>query len=726
MLLPMLASAAVEKNGIYYNLDDRTGTAEVTQHPNDDYQGAISIPDKVEIEGTEYSVTSIGEGAFYYCSSLTSITIPNSVTSIGESAFEGCSGLTSITIPNSVTSIGHYAFCACSGLTSITIPNSVTSIGVAAFFECSGLTSVTIGNSVTSIGYYAFFCCSGLTSVTIGNSVTSIGGYAFFGCSSLTSITIPNSVTSIGGYSAFSFCSALLNFYCHAENVPTTESEVFYGSDIANATLHVPAGSVSAYQAAEPWNQFGTIVGIEETNGVSLDKSEVVIKKNKTVTLKATVTPETLADKSVTWKSSDTKIATVTSDGTVKGVKTGTVTITCTSVATGAKATCKVTVATITLDQTNVVVKKNKTVTLTPTVYPTTLEDKSVKWKSSDKTIATVSSSGKVKGVKTGTATITCTSVATGLSATCKVTVGTVTLDQTKIVVRKNKTVTLTPTVYPTTLEDKSVKWESSDKTIATVSSNGTVKGVKTGMVTITCTSVATGLSATCKVIVGTITLNKSEVTVKKNKTVTLTPTVYPTTLEDKSVTWKSSDETIATVASDGTVKGVKYGTATITCTSNATGLSTTCTVTVGTVFLNIAEVTIHNGRSVTLTPTIYPETLEDQSVTWKSSDKTVATVTSDGKVKGVNVGTATITCTSVATGLSSTCKVTVIEFAGARFVYEDDDEVTGIEIVETPAIKEPVDVYDLGGRQVLKRVTTLDGLPAGVYIVNGKKMLKK
>ena len=207
----------------------------------------------------------------------------------------------------------------------------------------------------------------------------------------------------------------------------------------------------------------------------------------------------------------------------------------------------------------------------------------------------------------------------------------------------------------------------------------------------------------------------------------TLTPTVYPTTLEDKSVTWKSSDETIATVASDGTVKGVKYGTATITCTSVATGLSTTCTVTVGTVYLNIAEVTIHNGRSVTLTPTIYPETLEDQSVTWKSSDKTVATVTSSGKVTGVNVGTATITCTSVATGLSSTCKVTVIEFAGARFVYEDDADVTGIEALEeNPAVEGPFDVYDLGGRQVLKRVTSLDGLPAGVYIVNGKKILKK
>ena len=154
------------------------------------------------------SVTSIGGGAFSDCSSLTSITIPNSVTSIKNAAFYGCSSLTSIPIPNSVTSIGEYTFYGCSRLTSITIPNSVTSIGDYAFAYCSSLTSVTIGNSVTSIGSQAFSGCSSLTSVTIGNSVTSIGDYAFYECSSLTSITIPNSVTSIGQY-AFEYCTSL-------------------------------------------------------------------------------------------------------------------------------------------------------------------------------------------------------------------------------------------------------------------------------------------------------------------------------------------------------------------------------------------------------------------------------------------------------------------------------------------------------------------------------------
>jgi len=158
MLLPMLASAAVEKNGIYYNLDDGTRTAEVTSHPNE-YQGAVTIPEKVDIDGTEYSVTSIGEDAFSNCLGLTSITIPSSVMSIGDIAFCSCSNLTSITIANGLTSIGEGAFDGCTSLTSITIPNSVTSIGNCAFSNCSGLTSITIPNSVTSIGEGAFQEC---------------------------------------------------------------------------------------------------------------------------------------------------------------------------------------------------------------------------------------------------------------------------------------------------------------------------------------------------------------------------------------------------------------------------------------------------------------------------------------------------------------------------------------------------------------------------------------
>ena len=154
------------------------------------------------------SVTTIGNYAFYGCSSLTSVEIGDSVTTIGSYAFSSCSRLTSVVVPDSVTTIGDYAFEGCSSLTSVEIGDSVTTIGSYAFSSCSSLTSIEIGDSVTTIGSYAFSGCSKLTSVEISDSVTSIGERAFYGCSSLTSIEIPEGVTSIG-YEAFYACSKL-------------------------------------------------------------------------------------------------------------------------------------------------------------------------------------------------------------------------------------------------------------------------------------------------------------------------------------------------------------------------------------------------------------------------------------------------------------------------------------------------------------------------------------
>ena len=206
-LVVLISQAATQINGIYYVFDNSTQTAYVTSNPNK-YSGSIIIPSTVTYNDKSYSVTSIGDRAFYECSDLTSIDIPNSVTSIGSHAFFKCSKLTSIIIPTNVTSIGKWAFAYCSKLADITIPNSVTSIENNTFYQCTKLSSIIIPNSVTNIGYEAFYFCSNLTTVTFSNSVTSIGSYAFKDCKNLTSVTFSNSVTSIGSY-AFENCSNL-------------------------------------------------------------------------------------------------------------------------------------------------------------------------------------------------------------------------------------------------------------------------------------------------------------------------------------------------------------------------------------------------------------------------------------------------------------------------------------------------------------------------------------
>ena len=735
VFLPMMASAEnVEIKGICYNVIIKAKKAEVVRRQSSRYSGNVVIPKSITYDGVTCKVTTISDNAFSSCDELTSVTIPSSVTDIGKHAFSGCEKLTSVTIPNSVTSMGGSAFYNCSGLTSvtigsgltmiensafngctslttvtiangvsainnyafencvkltsvklpnsllgigqdvfyncrslksITIPNSVTFIGDEAFSECIGLTSVTIGNSVTYIGDNAFEKCTSLKSVTIPNSVTYLGSMLFTECSSLTSATIGNNVTEIG-YGIFYYCTSLKSVII-PNSVTALGEGAFYGcSSLASVTI---GNSVKVLE-------YGTFYQCNSLTSVNIPNSVTDINNHAFYECK--------------------KLAVV-------GIGTG-----IERIASNAFEKCE------RLEDVYCFAEK------VPSASSYSFKDCYIEY-------ATLHlPAGSLDAYKARIPW-------SGFMDKVQIT-GKVKLNKTELSIQKDKTETLIPKFSPASYPDQSVTWKSSDKNVVLVTSAGKIKGLKAGTATITCTSASTGTKATCKVTVvdGGVKLNKTKATIEKGKTMTLTATVTPSTLSDKSVTWKSSNKKVATVSSKGKVKGVKAGTATITCTSKATGLSATCEVTVGYVKLDQTEVTVKAGKAVTLKATVYPSSLEDRSVTWKSSNTKVATVSSKGKVKGVKAGTATITCTSKATGLKTTCIVTVTAAAGSRSLDGDgDDELTGIEevterLTESPAVAEPFDVFDLGGRKVLHQVTSLDGLPDGIYIVKGKKILKK
>jgi hypothetical protein len=184
------------------------------------------------------NVTDIAYGAFYYCTGLSSVTIPNSVSVIEGSAFMG-SSLASVIIPDSVTIIEGSAFCYCTSLTDLKIGNGVTVIGPLAFESCTSLTSISIPDSVTSIADQVFSFCTSLANVTINNGVTMIGSDMFQNCTSLTNVTIGYGVTSIG-YGALISCTSLQSV-CFRGNAPGTNSDVFGGCP--SATVYYLPGT---------------------------------------------------------------------------------------------------------------------------------------------------------------------------------------------------------------------------------------------------------------------------------------------------------------------------------------------------------------------------------------------------------------------------------------------------------------------------------------------------
>ena len=298
LLCSTVASAYdFEVDGIFYNITDSYNfTVEVT-YENNSYTGDVVIPSTVTYNNEVYSVTSIGSSSFSGCSSLASITIPNSVTSIGNYAFDGCKGLKNLIVEdgdndlllgyaNNVivnnVKLGLFRelplesvylgrniisnalfmdyFGSCHNLKSVVIGNTVTNIPDFTFRDCSSLASITIPESVTSIGIDAFSGCSSLVSITIPSSMISIGDEAFYNCSNLALITIPSSVTSIGERAFYGIKEIVLK--------PTTPPVLTSSSSLVSdyAVITVPKGTYNDYSEADYWKDILAYITIDDAN----------------------------------------------------------------------------------------------------------------------------------------------------------------------------------------------------------------------------------------------------------------------------------------------------------------------------------------------------------------------------------------------------------------------------------------------------------------------------
>ena len=497
-----------------------------------------------------------------------------------------------------------------------------------------------------------------------------------------------------------------LNLEAEIEPENATNKNVTWSSD-NEAVATVSGGVVTAVKAGtavitvttEDGGKTATCtVTVSEdvisVTGVSLDKSSAALTVGGSVTLNATVTPSDATNRNVTWSSSDRSVATV-SAGVVKAVGVGTATITVTTADGGKTASCTVTVSApvvnvtgVTLDQESATVKVGGTLTLVATVEPSDATNQNVTWASNNETVATVDATGKVTAKAAGEATITVTTEDGSKTASCVVTVSSsavsvtgVTLNKTSVSLEEGENETLVATVAPSDATNMNVTWKSDNTAVATVDATGKVTAVKAGTATITVTTADGNKTATCQVTVTAkvvavtgVTLDKSTATLEIGDNLTLVATIAPSNATNKNVTWKSSNETVATVDATGKVVALKAGTATITVTTADGNKTATCTVTVNDetpstipvtgVSLNKATATLEIGDNLTLVATIAPSNATNRNVTWKSDNTAVATVDATGKVVALKAGDATITVTTEDGNKTATCEITVNDAA--------------------------------------------------------------
>ena len=632
----------------------------VTSVENQAFNGCSALK-SVEFKNPN---TKIGKNVFSNCSSLASVKLPENLTSIPEYTFNGCKLLADINLPATLRSIGNYAFYNCDALTELTVPGNVWQIGSYAFYDCDSITKAVIPDSVTSLGSYAFYGCDKLAEVDFGIGLTAIPDSAFRQIPTLTKVILPRFATTVAA-NAFAEDTKLREV-----TIPSTVTSIQTNSFSypTKLTVYGIAGSYAEQHAKE---RKMTFIAVDGTKVDSIAFKQSVYEFSASGSGSYFIPEMEILPKEsvepITFTSSDESIATV-NNGKVTFKGYGTATITATT-ASGKTAACTVkinrAVSGVRLDYSKLSLKTGETAALTATVYPSNAANKAVKWISSAPDVASVDQTGKITALKPGITTITVETEDGGYTATCNVTVidssivsvTGVKLSATVAELTIGNSKQLTAAISPTNATNNGVTWSSSNTNVASVSSSGVVVAKGEGTATITVKTDDGGYTAACTIRVSKPSPSVVAVTGVKLSAIgielpvggskRLSATITPSNATKKDVTWSSDNTSVAAVNASGLITAKGEGTATVTVRTDDGGYTATCKITVVPVTAP-EKVEI----SVSADSLKYKETTKvnvselpvGYTVQYSSSDESIAKVDSNGNIKAVGKGTATIT----------------------------------------------------------------------------------
>lgn len=733
-----------EANGLYFDFVS-TGdlTCALAEGPSP-YTGALVIPDEVEYSGKKLKVIEVS----CQLKEISSVQFGKNVTKICSVCFYGNQQITSITLPSTLKKIGDYAFSKCTSLTSVKWEGDMI-LSPYIFSECTKLKNLSYKSICKDIPQYSFYECSSLTSLDL-SEVEKIGRKAFYGCKSLNKFNL-SSIKEIYDSNTFDDCGEISlviiggdietfgstnsdNYVISSWNYCNIDSLVLLPSDkqlklylpnatvkglylgrvtckgifnggylisafnemsslksvrIGDSVLELPTFTRNAYKG-EYDGYFEDCQNLEQ---VIFDGNEITIGREcfKGTNIKEVNLPK--GKNVISYASFPACVSSISfgSDVTINGAPLG----------SGELSLKRISFLDPTPDKGYTYYFDNMTYTSAKLFVPYGSKEayqNTEPWKN-------FWNIEEMPGVATERVEITPTNT--------KIQVG--------------DSLQLTGTRYPENSVDP-IQWKSSDIKIATVSDAGLVKAVAPGKVTITATSGKA--SATCEVTVSPVTaqkiiLSKDKVSINESDTVKIIATVQPENTTDKTITWSSSNEKIATVSKDGIIKAIKVGTATITAACGE--VKATCEVTVlpitaEKIVLDLTEVSLNQSDTIKITATITPENTTDKTITWSSSDEKIATVSTDGIITAVGVGKATITASCG--DIAATCEVTVLEpnigtdFADNKLTIMVEGSGKPVEISIYSVMGQRIFQKTVEGAVTVKDEIDLSSLSAGTYIV--------
>lgn len=421
----------------------------------------------------------------------------------------------------------------------------------------------------------------------------------------------------------------------------------------------------------------------EELIGVSsvaVDKERQDLSIGSSFVLKAIISPSNADNQKIIWTVENSSVVDYVDnqDGsaTIKGLKVGTSKVTARTDDGGFMSSCNVTVGVgvekIELDKSELSLKKGESASLKATIFPENASDKSLKWGSSDVSVATVDAYGNVKAEGNGEATVFVSSSDGGFTAYCNVKVGTpvtgISLDPREFTLETiGSSFTIKPVISPEDASDLGVVWESADTKVVSVASDGTVTAIGPGTTTVKATTNDGSFTSNCVVSVKSpaqhVSLDKTSLKLLEGESGKLTATVYPLNSTQKTLTWVSDHPDVASVDNEGNVTARKAGTATVT-VKVAENVTAVCKVTVisRVTGISLSETTVElkPGETHQLTATVLPQNASNAEVTWYSDKESVATVSQLGLVTGVGPGETTVHAVTTDGGKMASCLVKV------------------------------------------------------------------